>query len=199
MGNEPVPSGKMSLDFSDLLPDIETQMLLLPDSLWLEHVNRKGYSGSWSVVPIRVSKKHEHANPLLQGFAIENDDQWIDLPIIKELPSIKSIFSTLMCSIKSARLMRLAPSAYIAPHRDSKLSLENGEARLHISLQTNDKVDFISQNKRLDMQAGELWYINAEQEHSVRNTGNKSRINLVMDCVANDWIRDHLCSWKTMS
>jgi quercetin dioxygenase-like cupin family protein len=44
------------------------------------------------------------------------------------------------------------------------------------------------------MRAGELWYINADQEHSVQNLGEEDRINLVMDCAANDWLYKAICS-----
>ena len=88
--------------------------------------------------------------------------------------------------------MRLKAGAEIKPHRDYGLSLEYGEARLHLSLQTSDKIYFYVNHQRVPMNAGELWYINADQEHAVQNLGNEDRINLVVDCVANDWLRERL-------
>ena len=42
------------------------------------------------------------------------------------------------------------------------------------------------------MEAGELWYFNADQIHEVYNRGGEDRINLVIDCVVNDWLREEI-------
>ena len=88
--------------------------------------------------------------------------------------------------------MRLHPGAEINAHRDHGLSLEHGEARLHLSLQTNEQLNFFVNEKRVPMQAGELWYINADQVHRVENKGSEPRINLVLDCVVNDHLKEQI-------
>ena len=39
------------------------------------------------------------------------------------------------------------------------------------------------------MLEGEAWYLNFNLKHSVRNHGVSERIHLVIDCIANDWLR----------
>ena len=41
----------------------------------------------------------------------------------------------------------------------------------------------------LNIKVGEVWYVNAVIEHSVRNNGVTDRIHLVIDCEANNWLR----------
>jgi aspartyl/asparaginyl beta-hydroxylase (cupin superfamily) len=86
--------------------------------------------------------------------------------------------------------MRLHAGAEIKPHRDQGLCLEQGEARLHLPLQTNEQLNFYVDDKRVPMQAGDLWYINADQVHWVENKGQNARINLVIDCEVNTWLRE---------
>ena len=39
------------------------------------------------------------------------------------------------------------------------------------------------------MNEGEAWYLKFNLKHSVRNNGAAERVHLVVDCVANDWLR----------
>jgi len=115
-------------------------------------------------------------------------DDWCDLPVLEHCPEIRSVLGQLRCPIKAVRLMRLKAGAEIKPHYDGGLSIEFGEARLHVPIHTSDAVSFIVNNKSIPMNAGELWYFNADQTHEVYNRGSEDRINLVIDCVANDWL-----------
>ena len=44
----------------------------------------------------------------------------------------------------------------------------------------------------LPAKAGELWYVNTDLTHSVRNLSTQDRIHLVIDCAANDWLYQQL-------
>lgn len=176
---------------------MQDELAQLMQQPWVDHVNRKDYSGGWDVLPLRCQREHIDAHPVLQGFAIANGEDWQDLPVLATCPAIKTFLQTLGCPLKSVRLMRLKAGAEIKPHRDYGLSLEYGEARLHFSLQTSDKIHFYVNRQRVPMNAGELWYINVDQEHAVQNRGDEDRINLVIDCVANDWLRERVMSgWQ---
>lgn len=159
---------------------------------WLDHVNRKDYSGGWDVLPLRCQRQHLQAHPILQGFALEGSDDWSDLPALELCPEIQNLLGQLHCPIKAVRLMRLKAGAEIKPHNDHGLSIEFGEARLHVPIHTSDAVDFIVESRKIPMKAGELWYFNANQTHEVYNRGSLDRINLVIDCVANDWLRNQI-------
>jgi hypothetical protein len=161
---------------------------------WVSHVNTRDYVGSWDVLPLRCLRQHVNSHPVLKSFAIEEGDDWEDLPLLDCCPAIKNLLSYLQCPIKAVRLMRLKAGAEIKPHRDHGLSIEFGEARLHVPIHTSDAVMFIVDNKIIPMRAGELWYFNADQLHEVYNRGSEDRINLVIDCVANDWLREQIVS-----
>ncbi len=161
---------------------------------WLDHVNKYDYRGGWDVLPLRCQRQHLNAHPILQGFAIAEGDDWENLPVMAQCPEIQNIFNQLQCPIKAARLMRLKTGAEIKPHRDHQLSIEFGEARLHVPIHTSDAVSFLVNNKKIPMAAGELWYFNADQTHEVYNRGSEDRINLVIDCVANDWLHEQVLS-----
>ena len=174
------------------LADLQTEIAFLLTQTWVDHVNKKDYQGGWDVLPLRCQRQHVNAHPVLQGFAIAAGDDWENLPVLAQCPAIESIFNQLQCPIKSARLMRLKAGAEIKPHRDEGLSIEFGEARVHVPIHTSAEVIFIVDNNVIPMRAGELWYFNADQVHEVYNRGSEDRINLVIDCVANEWLCEQI-------
>lgn len=161
---------------------------------WVDHVNKSDYSGVWDVLPLRCQRQHLNAHPILQGFAIADGDEWESLSVLAQCPAIAAILNQLQCPIKAARLMRLKAGADIKPHRDHQLSIEYGEARLHVPIHTTTDVTFMVNKKIIPMGAGELWYFNADQIHEVYNRGTQDRINLVIDCVANEWLCNAVAS-----
>ncbi|MCR6653502.1 MAG: aspartyl/asparaginyl beta-hydroxylase domain-containing protein [Cellvibrionaceae bacterium] len=172
------------------LRGLQKELTQLLRNEWVDHVNRKDYSGGWDVLPLRCQHEHINAHPILQGFAISSADGWQDLPILEACPAMHTFLKSMQCPLKSVRLMRLQAGAVIKPHRDQGLSLEHGEARLHLPLQTSERIRFVVNGQDVPMKAGELWYINADQEHSVQNFSDEDRINLVIDCEANKWLKN---------
>ncbi len=186
------------IDCSVSLDSLQAEVgrLLRLQPVWADHVNNTDYTGRWDVLPLRCQRQHLHSHPILQGFSITGDE-WENLPILDNCPVLQSILNQLQCPIKSARLMRLHANAEIKPHRDYGLSIEYGEARLHLPIYINDGVSFIVDQKTIPMRAGELWYFNADQTHEVYNHSNEDRINLVIDCVVNDWLREKILAGAT--
>jgi len=168
---------------------LKQELKTLPESGWIPHVNRQDYDGDWDVLPLRCHAEHKDAHPILQGFAIHSGDDWVDLPLLSQLPNIASVLKQLQCPLKSARLMRLHAGAEIKPHTDNGLAIEFGEARLPLCIESNRQLEFRINNQPVPMQEGELWYVNVDQSHQVNNKGNQDRINLVVDCVANQWLQ----------
>lgn len=194
----PLPVGEVIL-FARLaadvaLPALQAELAALLSRPWFEHVNRNDYSGGWDVLPLRCQRQHVDAHPILQGFAITDGSDWQDLPVLDHCPAIRRLLAQLQCPLRAARLMRLKAGAQIRPHVDHGLSLESGQARLHLSIQTSDSIDFLVEGQRVPMRAGELWYFNAERTHEVHNRGAADRINLVIDCVADDWLRGQVAA-----
>lgn len=195
----PVPRGPDGrvLAFAPLpvaapLDALRAELASLLGLAWVDHVNLRDYVGGWDVLPLRCLREHVGAHPVLQGFAIGEGGHWQDLPVLDDCPALRGVLAGLRCPLQSARLMRLRAGAAILPHRDHGLGLEYGQARLHLAIQTSDEVDFIVAGRRLPMAPGELWYFNADLVHEVRNRGAQDRIHLVVDCEANDWLRDQL-------
>lgn len=156
---------------------------------WLAHVNVRDYQGGWDLLPLRCQRQHQQAHPLLQGFAIEQGDDWVDLPLLAQLPAFSRLLAQLHCPLRAVRLMRLKAGAVIKPHRDHGLALEYGQARLHLAIQTDQAVQFLVLGQHMPCQSGELWYFNADVEHQVHNQSAQDRIHLVIDAQANDWLR----------
>ena len=173
---------------AEAVSELQHEVLNLLSQPWVDHVNTRDYSGGWDVLPLRCQRQHINSNPLLQSFAIEDGNVWEDLPLLDLCPTIKNLLAYFQCPVKAVRLMRLKAGAEIKPHRDQQLSIEFGEARLHMPIHTSEAVRFYVNKKIIPMRAGELWYFNADQIHEVYNDGSEDRINLVIDCVANEWL-----------
>lgn len=163
------------------------------DMEWVSHVHSSCYQGQWDVLPLKVPAEHVDAHVILQAFAIEGNTTSVDGANLQYLPAINTLLQQFKCNILSARLMRLAPNAYIKPHCDAGLSIEiSSQARLHIPLQTNELVEFYVNDQRIPMTSETCWYINADAVHSVKNLGEIPRINLIIDCEVNDWLREKI-------
>ncbi len=186
------------LAYSVSVVDVQAEIQHLLQQSWVDHVNKRDYQGGWDVLPLRCQHQHINAHPVLQGFAIAEGDEWQDLPALASCSIISGVLASLECPIKAVRLMRLKAGAEIKPHRDHELGIEHGEARLHMPIHTSDKVLFTVNQQRVPMAVGELWYINTDLIHAVSNTGDQDRINLVIDCVANDWLREQIQQGSTL-
>ena len=165
---------------------------LLREKNWVAHVNQNAYQGDWDVIPLRCIREHQLAHSILQCFSHEGSNKemdWVYLPLISQYSEIKRVLDNLHCPIKSVRFMRLRSGAKILPHKDRGVSLAHGEARLHIPISSSSDVSFFVAKKRVSMKPGELWYIDANQEHSVENNGKNDRIHLIIDCISNNWLR----------
>lgn len=172
------------------LSALQEDLHRLLQGAWVDHVNRRDYQGGWDVLPLRCERQHQAAHPILQGFAIQDGEDWINLSALNQSPAILQCVEFLQCPVKAVRLMRLKAGSHIRPHRDQELSLEYGEARLHLPILTGEHILFRVNGLTVPMSAGELWYINADQEHEVVNSGDQDRINLVIDCGANAWLKN---------
>ncbi len=109
---------------------------------------------------------------------------------LKKCPYLLSIFNTFQCRTETFRIHTLDAGASIKPHRDSGYSFEHGKVRLHIPVQTNDKVEILLNNKSVNMKEGECWYCNFNIVHEVHNHGNTPRIHIILDCLVNDWLEE---------
>lgn len=152
----------------------------LHDSLWQPHFNRDYYQGDWSGVAL-ISTESQVA--LVHG----------DGPAIKRQPWLSDPrwaqgLGALEVDIRSARLLRLGPRSHIREHRDYDLGGTDADMRLHVPLLAPEDVDFMLEEQRVPMRAGECWFLDLYRLHSVNNHGDQPRIHLVIDCRPGPWV-----------
>ena len=154
-----------------------------PDE-WINHFNASIYQGDWSGIALRAVKGGHsplYPDPLAsEGF--------IETEMMSRCNYVKNVLSVFDCELTTVRFLKLGAGAWIRPHRDYKLGIEDGEIRIHIPVATNPQVEFVLDGQKMEMKEGEAWYLNFNLEHSVRNDGETERVHLVVDCVVNDWI-----------
>jgi len=185
--DNPIAFAKLPMSFA--FESIRAEIEKLCDAQWHMHVNQACFSGSWDVLPLYSKEEHLEAHPILQCFSIEQTNaDFVPLPIMKSLPSLVNFLAQFHCPLKSVRLMRLKGESNILPHNDHQVSMEYGEARIHIPISGIGDVDFTVDGRKVPMMHGDVWYVNAHLEHSVVNLGAESRINLVIDCKVEDWL-----------
>lgn len=109
---------------------------------------------------------------------------------LKKCPYLLSILNTFQCEKETFRIHILDPGASIKPHRDIGYRFEDGKIRIHIPVQTNEKVQLLLNNSLVKMEMGECWYCNFHVKHEVNNNSNVPRVHLIMDCIVNDWFEE---------
>ncbi|OEK08895.1 aspartyl beta-hydroxylase [Flavivirga aquatica] len=120
--------------------------------------------------------------------------KWLDTPALKKSPYIRSVVNTFRknTNVTLVRLLRLAPKAVVKEHTDPTLALEIDKSviRLTIPILNNDKVTFFLNETPVPMQSGECWYLRLTDPHKVINNGNTERVNLTIDMIPNNWIKE---------
>lgn len=165
---------------------LEADLAALEGSGWIAHFVAENYEGDWSVIPLRgpAGARHPiqmiHPDPSCQAFA--------DTPFLATAPYFQAVLAEFACQLQAVRLMRLAAGSLIKEHRDHELSFEEGLARIHIPVITNDDVDFRLNGARCPMPAGSAWYLRLSDPHSVANRGQAARVHLVIDAEVNGWV-----------
>jgi hypothetical protein len=112
-----------------------------------------------------------------------------DTPLLQHCPYFREVLATFACELQAVRLMRLTPGSVIKEHSDNDLDAERGMVRMHIPITTNPGVEFELNRSRIVMQPGSAWYLRLSDPHRVANRGATDRVHMVVDAVANDWMR----------
>lgn len=153
---------------------------------YVPHFNTQYYAGDWSVVPLRSiggAATQIYPDPT-------KTDQFADTPLLARCPYVQEVLGSFRCPLQAVRFLRLSAGSVIREHRDFRLGYDDGEVRLHIPVITNPEVEFILAGRRLVMSAGECWYLDVNEKHSVANRGTIDRVHLVLDCNVNGWLRE---------
>jgi len=159
-------------------------------SEWVAHFNAHDFDGRWSGVALRaVDGRAELIYPDPGA-----SERYADTPVLARCPYFQEVLSAFHCRLTCVRLLKLGARSNIREHRDYRLSHAHGELRIHVPIVTNHQVAFFLDGERVQMAAGEAWYLDLELPHRVENTSDLDRVHLVIDCVANDWLDDMLAS-----
>ena len=154
---------------------------------WIKHFVKQNYDGDWSVIPLRGTAGARH--PVMMIYSDPTATEFEDTPMLQGCPYFREVLGTFACPLRSVRLMRLTPGSQIKEHTDLDLSVEEGTARIHIPVTTNSEVEFYLNRSRIVLEAGSTWYLRLSDPHSVHNKGPSDRVHMVIDVVANDWIK----------
>ncbi|KTC34612.1 aspartyl/asparaginyl beta-hydroxylase domain-containing protein [Pseudomonas sp. ABAC61] len=147
---------------------------------WLDHFNREYFQGDWSGVVLVGATDAVGLAPGRE--AAVPHDAWLDEPRWEQA------LRPLAVELVSARLLRLGPGSRILEHCDYDLQAEQADLRLHIPLLCPPEVDFMLDDQRMPLAAGECWYLDLGRPHSVVNRDTCERIHLVLDCRPGSWL-----------
>nr|WP_321235490.1 aspartyl/asparaginyl beta-hydroxylase domain-containing protein [uncultured Psychroserpens sp.] len=118
---------------------------------------------------------------------------WLDTDEMHASLYIKSIINSFkeITTVTLVRLLRLAPHSEVKEHTDPTLGLEVEKSviRLTIPILQSKDVVFYLNDKSVDMQPGECWYLKLTDAHRVVNSGTTERVNLTIDMVPNENLR----------
>jgi hypothetical protein len=154
---------------------------------WIKHFVKQNYDGDWSVLPLRGNAGATH--PVMMIYADPGATAFEDTPMLHGSAYFRAVLNTFECPLQTVRLMRLTPGSRIKEHTDLELSLEEGCARIHIPITTNPYVEFYLNGARVVMDSGSAWYLRLSDPHRVANNGTADRVHMVIDAVADDWLR----------
>jgi aspartyl/asparaginyl beta-hydroxylase (cupin superfamily) len=170
----------LAFDENRLRQDLQ----LFGEDDWTPHFNTQYYDGEWSGIALRAAKDAHvglYPDPTAEAF--------VDTEMLARCSYVPSVLAAFKCEIESARFLRLTAGSEIKEHRDYKLGFEDGVARLHIPIVTDQLIEFYLDGQRVDMRPGEVWYLNFNLKHRVVNRSPIDRVHLVIDLVLNDWLR----------
>jgi quercetin dioxygenase-like cupin family protein len=152
----------------------------------------------YSVIPLRAPAHQVDASipfpPPAEDYADGSWTDWLDTEELTQSPALLSVvdFFRENTTVNLVRLLRLEPGAIVKEHTDPTLALEEEKSmiRLTIPIFNNDQVEFFLNDELVPMKPGECWYLKLNDPHRVNNLGTEERINLTIDVIPNDWIRD---------
>jgi hypothetical protein len=175
---------RLPLAFDPARMAAEVEQIAASD--WIPHFVRDNYEGGWSILPLRCKEGATH--PIMMAVSDPSATAFEDTPWLQRSPYLREVLGAFACPLQSVRLMKLDPGSRIKPHADHDLDAALGQARLHVPVTANPDVDFRLNGARVEMQAGECWYLRLSDTHAIDNRGSMSRVHLVVDCTVDAWL-----------
>ncbi len=175
---------RVRLPLSFEVNELAAEAAALPLSMWVPHFNRDVYEGDWTGVALRspggvATQLYPDPAPRLPFAATE---------ILEACPAYRRALGQFRCPVMAARLLALAPGAVIKEHKDYRLGWTDGEIRVHVAIATDLGVEFVLDDRAVELALGEPWYMDLTKRHRAANRSAVTRIHLVVDCVVDEWL-----------
>ncbi|MGH6925905.1 MAG: aspartyl/asparaginyl beta-hydroxylase domain-containing protein [Propylenella sp.] len=154
---------------------------------WIAHFVKQNYDGDWSAAPLRAAAGASH--PVMMVYSDPTATAFEDTPLLAHCPYFREVLAAIGSELRSVRLMRLTPGSVIKEHRDYDLDAESGSVRIHIPITTNPGVEITLNGTRVVMEPGSVWYLRLSDPHRVANRGATDRVHMVVDAVADGWMK----------
>ena len=161
-----------------------------------EKYNGKSFSISnktfgWEAIPLNSIDGTIGNNATIPNYTNEIYN-YVPNVILLKCKYISKILNDLNTDIYLVRLMKLKSGGYIYPHIDEIITNKN-IIRCQIPIKTNNDIKFIIDNEEVNLESGNLYFINAGNKiHSVKNNSNSDRISIVIDLKPNEYINNLL-------
>ena len=178
-------SKRLPLDFD--AARLRADFALVGDDEWVAHYETRDFEGGWSGVALRAlggQTGNLRALPMAMPL-------YAPTPLLARCAYFAQILSQFPLAIGAARLLRLESGSRILPHHDMGLGT-GGEVRLHIPVQTNERVEFFVEAERVVLGEGQCWFLDLSRSHHVFNGSDAPRVHLVLDCAPSPWLWEQL-------
>lgn len=147
----------------------------------------------YSTDPAMICKPSEMPDKWLEKNKGNYSDELVDTTLYEKFPMVREMLTNLLgpnVDYHRISFMSLTKNGTLNRHTD-QIDKEHGWslgqlARLHIPIQTNDKVRFIAwepRGRKLDynLKEGEVWTLDTRKPHMVIDESDHDRIHLVVD------------------
>lgn len=176
-----------------------------------QHYSSYNKGGTWTALalrgfyddPERIEKPHEMNKRWKAEHADEMENEPRDTPLREALPAVEPLLDAIPCAgLERVRLMMLAPGGgELTRHADitdADAGAEPGRVvRIHIPLVSNPECvfngwDLDGRAHRLYMAPGRAYYLDMRKPHTAYNGGERERLHLVADVVADETLVEAL-------
>ena len=172
---------KLPFNFDPVRLNADLQLCL--KFKFLQNYVPANYNGKDYILPLRSANGRMD----IPAARATLDEAFMDTDALVACHYFKSVLAYFQCEKTAVRLMNLPAGKVVNTHTDYNCGYEDGVFRIHVPILTNEDVIFTLNDHPIKMKPGEAWYTNVNLPHGVVNKGQTDRINLVIDCLRNDW------------
>lgn len=185
---------------TDLFDPLQQKVLTLDAKFWATYAYNRDrsnvlfkYNGDAKISEDNLSSidytNHQPEVDNVRTFSAYDDKEW--RAIID--PIVDWILSENQCSpdgiINKLLLSRVIPGGYIEPHWDEEPT-QLVSKRMHVVVTSNNRSEFIVNNKTWYLKPAQAFELNNMYEHAVYNGGSDDRVHLMVDYYHPDHIKE---------